>query len=307
LVNINRLVETSIKILRLLLDKSLHYNEIIRQTSPDRTHVDNAIDVLDRGQLIMEYQISKRERKQQKIHSQARIMQITDLGRELIDILVSLEQYKKAYYELKKPIDEYFTKWRSEQSNSIRDNILRKKGFTDDDLELYNESYNGAMVATSALVTEILEVITTRCALRLYRFEITDIAEDILNNIIINAVTFRVSLLLKGIKSHESIPFNKEDLNAKEQGGGSYIGPFVIQDLIMKMPMQYYFPSAMHKEVKNAILSYLSLLKPSKESIQYTYEMIKNGSEELGRDYPSLPHHATCLFDVYEAYMGKSD
>jgi len=305
LVNTNRLVETSIRILRLLLNKNLHYNEIIRQTSPDRTHIDNTIDVLERGQLIMEYKISKRERKQQRIHSQARIMQITELGRELIDMSVSLEQYSSAYFELKKLVDEYFIKWRGEQSNSIRDNILRKKGFTDDDLELYNESYNGAMVALGALVTEIFEVIITRCALRLYRFKITDVAEDILNKIITNAVTFRVSLLLKGIKSHESIPFNKEDLNAKEQGDGSYVSPFAIQNLIMKMPMQYYFPSVMHKEVKNAILSYLSLLKPSKESIQYTYEMIKNGSKELGRDYPSLPHHATCLFDVYEAYMGK--
>jgi len=214
----------------------------------------------------MEYKISKRERKQQRIHSQARIMQITELGRELIDMSVSLEQYSSAYFELKKLVDEYFIKWRGEQSNSIRDNILRKKGFTDDDLELYNESYNGAMVALGALVTEIFEVIITRCALRLYRFKITDVAEDILNKIITNAVTFRVSLLLKGIKSHESIPFNKEDLNAKEQGDGSYVSPFAIQNLIMKMPMQYYFPSVMHKEVKNAILSYLSLLKPSKES-----------------------------------------
>lgn len=305
MVNKDRLISTFITILRLLLHKKLHYNGIIRQTSRDRTHVDIAIKALERGKLVMEYKISKQERKRRKIHSQAKILQITDLGRELIDMLDSLEQYKRAYFELKKPVDKYFSKWRRQQPNSIRDNILREKGFTDDDLELYNESYSGAIVALEALVKEMLEVIITRCASRLYRFNITDIAEDILNNIITNAVTFRVSLLSKGIKSYEYIPFSKEELNVKEHGGGSYVDPLDIQNLIMKMPMQYYFPSVMLNEVKNAILSYLSLLKPSKEIIDHTYEMIKTGSKEIGQDYPALPHRATCLFDVYEAYMCK--
>jgi DNA-binding HxlR family transcriptional regulator len=306
LVNINRLVETSIKILRLLLDKSLHYNEIIRQTSPDRTHVDNAIYVLERGQLIMEYKISKRERKQQKIHSQTKIMQITDLGRELIDILVSLEQYKKAYYELKKPVDEYFTNWIEkkhsisqfktkslDQRDAIRNNTLRERGFTHKDLEFYDSSGVGTTLVLRALEGKILEVITVRCALMLYRFSITDIAKDILNNILVSAVTFRVLYLIENIHRVGS----NIDL---------YRGQ-IAEDLMYEIGGNYYFPALIHKEVKNAILSYLSLLKPPKEDVENAYKEIKSNlkllsSEELKKDEERL----ICLLDAYEAFMSKS-
>jgi hypothetical protein len=62
----------------------MHYNKIILQTSPDRSHVDTVIDTLEKAQLIMEHKIRKQERKKQHIHSQKRIMGITDLGRDCL-------------------------------------------------------------------------------------------------------------------------------------------------------------------------------------------------------------------------------
>jgi len=309
LVNINRLVGTSIKILRLLLDKKLHYNEIIRQTSPDRTHVDNTIDVLERGQLIKEYKISKRERKEQKIHSQARIMQITDLGRELIDILVSLEQYKMTYYELKKPVDEYFTKWIEEkhgisqsktksmhQRDVIRNNTLRDIGFTNKDLEFYDSSGVGTALVLRALEGKLLEVITVRCALMLYRFSITDIAKDILNNILVSAVTFRVSYLIENIHRVGS----NVDL---------YRGQ-IAEELMYEIHGNYYFPALIHKEVKNAILSYLSLLKPPKKDVEIAYKEIKynleSGKLSSPKEMKKDEQRFVCLLDAYEEFLSKS-
>jgi DNA-binding HxlR family transcriptional regulator len=79
----NRLLETSKKILCLLFDKSMHVNEIIRQTSPDRTYIITTIRLLERGQLITR---NKRVRRGKKV-----MMQLTEVGRELVDILRSLK------------------------------------------------------------------------------------------------------------------------------------------------------------------------------------------------------------------------
>jgi hypothetical protein len=330
MVTANRHVSASIEILRSLLDKNLSKNEIIKQTSSDRSFVYDVIDTLKKGELVMEYKISKRERRRQKIHTQAKIMKITDLGAELIDILNCLEQYKKAYFELKKQKEEYFDKWirqddgifafavngrRKKPFNTVRDNVLREKGFEDQDLELYYDSYAGIKVVLDVLVVEVLEVVITRCALMLYRNKITsnNIVETILNSIFVNVVTFRVSIVIEGNMQYSSI---KEDLNTKEQGGGAYINPYkdTIKQLLIEMLTEYHFPAMMRKEVTNAILAYLSLLKPPREIVENIYEMIKNNPEQLERDYPQLfnpmrlsasSNDKISLFKAYEAYMNK--
>jgi hypothetical protein len=118
----NRLVFDSIHILHLLLDKNLHYNEIIRQTSSDRSHVDNVIDTLEARQLIMEYKISKQERKRQKIHSQAKIMTITKLGREIALFKNNIERYETAYSAIIKTVSENFG-----VKEGVSENVLKSK------------------------------------------------------------------------------------------------------------------------------------------------------------------------------------
>jgi hypothetical protein len=267
-------------------------------------------------------------------------MQITELGEEVIDVLISLEQYKKAYYELKKPVDEYFTQWVEKKYNlpysdffrhydmkkpvnksfsqwvektympfadffrpvdhdqldAIRNNILREIGFTDDDLEFYDSSGRGTALLLGALEGKILEVITIRCALISYRFTITDIARDVLNEILVNAATFRVSYLTENIRKDMS-PGVRNSVELYRDG------------LLFDIRGNYYFPALIHKEIKNAILSYISLLKPSKRKVDLAYREIKSNleSEKL-----SSPEEAKkdeqrfiCLLDAYEDYLSK--
>src|SRR5918911_976046 len=94
----DRLLETSKKILRLLFDKNLHVNEIIRQTSPDRSHVIATIKTLEREGLIAR---SGRTKKGKEI-----VKQLTELGHELVDMSRNLEQWKNAYFELRRAYEE---------------------------------------------------------------------------------------------------------------------------------------------------------------------------------------------------------
>ena len=81
--SLNRLVNTSKHILRLLFDKNLHVNEIIRQTSPDRSYIISTVKTLEREGLIAQ---NKRTKKGKEI-----VKQLTELGREIAEIIKSIQ------------------------------------------------------------------------------------------------------------------------------------------------------------------------------------------------------------------------
>lgn len=285
----------------------------MRQTSPrpgrkpDRTHVDLILDTLEKGELIVEHKYSKLERRQKKIHSQAKVYQITDLGKELIDIVDSLDQYKKAYFDLKKPVDEYYTTWIEKKHNPIyfnrnshdldiiRNNTLKERGFTQKDLELYDNSAVGVTLLLRTLGSKILEIMIVRSAFMLHRFNVADITKKILiDRILVDAITFHISYLI-------------ENINKDLVEGGRYLDLYndIGEYLMHQIPGSYRFPVLIHKEVKNAILSYLSLLKPPRKDVEYTYKEIKINLESSSPK--EVKERMTCLLGAYEDYMSKSN
>jgi hypothetical protein len=86
----DRLVNSSVQILRLLPPSGLHTNEIIRQTSPDRTHIIEAIRFLETGQLI-----EVKNEKNWKF-GQKKMITPTSLGFELRTLMEDLDKYSDA-------------------------------------------------------------------------------------------------------------------------------------------------------------------------------------------------------------------
>jgi hypothetical protein len=86
----DRLVNTSIQILSLLPRSGLHINEIIRQTSPDRSHVIKAKEYLKKGRLIQETE------KNWKV-GQKKSLILTGLGFEIKTLMDDLDRYDNAY------------------------------------------------------------------------------------------------------------------------------------------------------------------------------------------------------------------
>jgi hypothetical protein len=115
----------------------MHYNKIILQTSPDRSHVDTVIDTLEKAQLIMEHKIRKQERKKQHIHSQKRIMGITDLGREIALFSRCIERYQKAYSAVIKTVNENFSVGEGDVSENAVKSILKSRNWTPKEISSY--------------------------------------------------------------------------------------------------------------------------------------------------------------------------
>jgi DNA-binding MarR family transcriptional regulator len=217
----------------------MHVNEIIRQTSPDRTHIIATIKILERGQLITRH---KRIRRGKKV-----MMQLTEVGQELVDISRSLKQWKEAFLELNKAYEE-----------KIPDGN-------------YKVTY---VMHTSE--TRIVDAIICR-SLQLHKFHLHEIAKSILYDVIKDAAAFQLSLILEGLN----------------------IGSDIQEDLLGNInDSRSDFPKVIYKEVKDALISQVSLLKPSRGIIE---EYIKSIKHEGLSIYPP----DKCLLDAYEEYLSR--
>ena len=105
----NRMVYTSISILRLLSHESMSTNDLIERTSSDKSFVVNTIKALNKAKII------KRTRSHE--HRQKKINELEDLGSELVKIVYCIEQYSSAY---KKFINTYRENFRTDEKRSLQ-------------------------------------------------------------------------------------------------------------------------------------------------------------------------------------------
>ena len=110
----NRTVDTSIKILCLLLDQNISVNKIIEQTSSDRVHVLKTIKTLEKGHLVIH--------TPSPIHKQLKIIHLTELGHELALFMNSMKQYQISYSKFLKILRETF-----DIDERVSENILKSK------------------------------------------------------------------------------------------------------------------------------------------------------------------------------------
>ena len=149
----NRLLETSKKILRLLFDKKLHVNEIIRQTSPDRSYIISTIKTLEREGLIVR---NKRMKKGKEI-----VKQLTEVGHELVDMSRGLEQWKKSYFELRKAYVEKLMIDDALDKQAIK-GILKTRGFSNEEIKLYDDTERGVSLMLYNCEKDIMDTVICR-------------------------------------------------------------------------------------------------------------------------------------------------
>ena len=96
----NRLVETCIKILRLISDKSLHINNIVSQTSSDKSHVIKAIKTIEKAELV--------KRISSKTHKQMEFLELGQMGNELANLMKNIDEFRESYRSLTESINKNF-------------------------------------------------------------------------------------------------------------------------------------------------------------------------------------------------------
>ena len=110
--SVNRLVTISKDILRLLLGAGTNVNQIVRQTSSDRTYVLNVIKILEQEGLVSESTDPK--------HKQKKIKNLTAFGLEIAELVKSIDQYSKSWNKLEQSMERYFNAVRSKKTELNR-------------------------------------------------------------------------------------------------------------------------------------------------------------------------------------------
>ena len=211
----NRLVTTSIHILCLLPDSRLHTNAIIEQTSPDRTHVIEAIRFLEKSQLV----ITKDEKNWR--FGQKKTIIPSNLGFEIKTLMNDLDSYNDAYSKfgqmqeefeniadpypsyIKNRDDdirviyhnlEYRAKSEFEANDIIRQrenvikNMLKAKGWTDTEIESREMTSDGLISIKRFCEKNIFSALVHRYSFIFYRFDLgkNEIVRNILTDVIVN-------------------------------------------------------------------------------------------------------------------------
>jgi DNA-binding MarR family transcriptional regulator len=179
LVMNNRTVDTSIKILRTLLDQNSSVNKIILQTSSDRSHVLETIKTLERSHLVV--------RMRSPTHKQMKIIQFTELGHELALFMHSINQYQISYSKFLKVLRETF-----DIDERVPGNILKKellgKNWPANEIFLYKIWIQEARDFAYKSAYNFITAISARYFSLLFKFRTNNVANTILTKIFTNAL-----------------------------------------------------------------------------------------------------------------------
>lgn len=154
------MVSTSIKILRTLSSKNLSTNELIEQTSSDKTHVEDTIRALARAGII--------KRTRDTSHKQKKINQLDLLGLGLSETMSKIERYKKAN-------EEFIQSYR------------KKEGWTEPEKESF---YKVVEIVTSNICNVLMQIYAS-----ISNRKISPLVQAILNTIILNSLSDQLSII----------------------------------------------------------------------------------------------------------------
>jgi DNA-binding HxlR family transcriptional regulator len=275
-------VETHIEILRILMPKQLNVNEIYRQTGLSyKQGVTQAIRDLEKGGLVT--------RIKNKKHTQKEYIQLTQLGHEIADIANNVQEYKRSLIELSKREEEYIDSPEKTIEEDLK--IMKRKGLGDQDISWYKEWKVTTSFIQLYSYRNFVDILINRYALSLYPLNITDITKAMMNSLLMDATTFRLSHMLEDIEYYHDMIDRSffEHFNA-----------------ITQMTHELHpIPNIIYKEVRDVLMSYFSLLKLPKEMVIEELEPFHKLKQDKIKEI-SQQNDIKYYLHIFEEYISKS-
>lgn len=274
-----------LKILRILLTQDIGVNTVFKQTGlTNKKAVTDAISELEKAQLLGE--------REDPNHSQREIMYLTDSGKEVADMIISLDEFAKSIYKLYAVAKEkvLFVTGRYLGILDIEDveemqlihnkrdfqNALRVLGWPDDEIIVYNSCRTNVVDLISFCERNFLNVLLLRYSLILHSFKLNNKAKTIISNIILNAINEKVSFMLDNIQDetlgYSTIkvhnPIRKKRMPTVRESGSSG-GIFQLFGDIVAIITEIPLPFVIKEEIRNVLIAYLALLKPPLTNLDF--------------------------------------
>jgi DNA-binding HxlR family transcriptional regulator len=330
----NRLVMTTIKILSSLYKKNMFVNEIIDQTSSDRSFVIKTLRTLEKGKFITSIN--------SKSHKQKKVKQLSQLGQELANLVYSIHNFNEKYDRLAQLIDEYkkldeeiekFKKNERKDKSSrfinrnpleikpkeykISERLLKEKlrikDWTTEEISYYYECQEGLYYTDIFLHEGTIKILLHKFISILDNFDLNVVAREILNQIIIQIFQAKLSNIVTNIHAKYTTSLKKKYKNNKINYS-QYYPNFNYEPLDYIDKLRFPFSLSVMETVENMMICYLNLLKPSKEIIELKLKAIKNDiknapSYEINDDDTNrerLMMSSRCLTNAYAEYLNSN-
>ena len=222
----DRLVVTFIKILNSLYIENMSVNEIIEQTSTDRTFVIKALRKLEKAGFI--------DTIKNLSHKQKKVKQLSKLGHTLAQLTFNIENFNSEHFEINKVIDEYKEldkkfkdiKEKNKPLTTIRKTTIRKsifrelvpidrssqrflkeklkeKGWTDTEISYYEGCKEGLYYTDIYLHEGTIKILLQKFLCILDNFDLNVGEREIINRIIIEKFLFHQHLNQNYLKYKE--------------------------------------------------------------------------------------------------------
>jgi DNA-binding MarR family transcriptional regulator len=313
-------------------------NEIIDQTSSDRTFVIKAIKKLQKCQFI--------ENTKSESHKQKKINKLTELGQELANIMTNIHKFNAESYRLSQLIDEYrkldeeFEKFKEievkdkplqftkrtpieiipkkyKNSEKILKRKLQNKGWTNEEIEYYCECQQGLYYTNMFLHEGVIKIVIYKFLSIIDNFNLNDDARELINIITIQIFQSQLSDIVTNIHGRYTkyLKDEKKDKNDNDKIDYSrYYPNFKFDPLDYIDKLRFPFSSSIIKIVKKVMLSYLNLLNLQTDIIDSKLKSIRLDIEDSPlyaindneRSRDDMMIGCRCLIMVYEKYVNSN-
>ncbi len=267
-----QLVAKGIEILHILFEQQsstgMSVNEIFRTTgSKDKPLVIECIKYLERSKLM---------KTDERVHyKQKRIKILTDLGHTFAELTHCVNKYNKSFEKLKQAVKQNFDLRKDIDKNILLDTLHSRKWKTGEAMK-YKKLYDEAHILLSHLSPrENLDILLIRYVSLLSQNNVVDNenAKIILNKIVMDLLSNQVRMIQKN--RAETTNSDDNDDTDKDEQPFDHVATekFGVLDYIFDdgKDLQIRF---INREAKDALLSILRILKPSKKAIDHEYDAI---------------------------------
>lgn len=287
----NKVFDHCMQILPLIINRSMGKNEIFAKLHqlkhPGLNYKFDTLDAifhLQRGGLMHEI-----------AHSQKQLQELTPLGRELAEMIIGSDKYKKSYSALQDAFDNNFSIPKEKNKQTLRSR-LRNSGWDEDEIEwfdYYDEQVDSVLAYADddfirGALQKRFELITREFG------SVSEIAKTIINTLILNASVYHISFVSRHIEEDYPLSLRMPE-GLPEQDGTPYIDRYVeinarvISDFEQASGQDYY-PRLISNEVKNMLVSMLCMLKPPRELVGKFIQDLKSFEQRAAAvDYNFIP------------------
>lgn len=215
-----KIISHCILVLKILYKGGTSKNQLFNKLKNDESKIPyktdkssplEAIKHLRKSKLVNEISSppTRKGKKKRKMKAQRIVVELTELGKELSQLIYYLDECELSYKELKNKINNHFADSMMNLKPVVLENRLRRKGWKHQEIKEYDRLIEGVLVLETHLPLVLFNTILSRYLKIIYSYPLNILAKEILKKVIIDSITkYILNRLADQINSNNPAKYN---------------------------------------------------------------------------------------------------